>query len=148
MTVSTFHDPFSSIIVAYCLSREKRTLHSAGTSWTFDIPFRFTESLEGPSGYYLGSVQHLEPAPFPDPFDRETQDLQPTFDERFPNETGRHDVAKVLDVRHRRLGRYRTPTKEYLTQLENIPIEKAERVKERDVVGAEEKITEFLQSQL
>ena len=112
---------------------------------------RLAYRLDLPSAWKVHpviSVQHLEPAPFPDPFDREAQDLLPTFDERFPNDTDRHDVAKVLDVRHRRIGRYRTPTTEYLIQWENMPIEQAEWVKERDAVGAEEKIAEFLQSRL
>ena len=90
------------------------------------------------------SVQHLEPAPSPDPFNRELpQDPEPTYDDRFPDDMDRHDVAAVLDMRVRHPGRYRTPVKEYLIQWEGEPREQSQWVKERDAVGAEEKIREF-----
>jgi hypothetical protein len=89
------------------------------------------------------SVQHLEPAPFPDPFEREPPQPSPTHDPRFPQDTDRHDVARVLDVRVRRLGRYRTPVKEYLIEWLGEAREEAQWVKERDAIGAEEKIAEF-----
>ncbi|KAK4865001.1 hypothetical protein LT330_001624 [Penicillium expansum] len=90
------------------------------------------------------SVQHLEPAPFPDPFDREPPDDPPaTHDDRFPDDHDRHDVAAVFDVRVRHVGRYRTPRKEYLIQWLGEAREQAQWVKEQDAVGAEEKIAEF-----
>lgn len=76
-------------------------------------------------------------------FDRELPNSQPTFDDRFPEETNRHDVAVVLDMRVRRLGRYRTPRKEYFIQWQGEPREQAQWVKESDAVRAEEKIAEF-----
>ncbi|KAJ5181998.1 hypothetical protein N7449_012145 [Penicillium cf. viridicatum] len=93
--------------------------------------------------YPVISVQHLEPAPSPDPFDREAaDDPEPTYDERFPDDTDRHDVVAILDVRVRHR-RYRTPVTEYLIQWQGEPREQAQWVKERDAVGAEEKIAEF-----
>ncbi|KAJ5507375.1 hypothetical protein N7527_009518 [Penicillium freii] len=90
------------------------------------------------------SLQHLEPAPSPDPFDRELpQDPEPTYDERFPDDPDRHDVSAVLDMRVRHLGRCRTPVKEYLIQWEGEPREQCQWVKERNAVGAEQKIREF-----
>ncbi|KAJ5398719.1 hypothetical protein N7465_009208 [Penicillium sp. CMV-2018d] len=81
-------------------------------------------------------VQHLEPAPSPDPFDRELpQDPEPTYDERFPDDPDRHDVAAVLDMRVRHLGRYRTPVKEYLIQWEGEPREQSQWAKERNAAG-------------
>lgn len=56
------------------------------------------------------SVEHLEPAPSPDLFDREPADPEPTGDDRFPEDQDRHEVERVFDKRIRRLGRYRTPT--------------------------------------
>lgn len=52
-------------------------------------------------------------------------------------------MARVLDVRVRRLGRYRTPVKEYLIEWLGEAREEAQWVKERDSIGAEEKIAEF-----
>ncbi|KAJ5210671.1 hypothetical protein N7472_000810 [Penicillium cf. griseofulvum] len=62
------------------------------------------------------NVQYLEPAPTLESLDRELADPQPTHDDRFPDDTDRHDVTLFLDVRVRHLGRYPTPKKENLIQ--------------------------------
>ncbi|KAK4869559.1 hypothetical protein LT330_005941 [Penicillium expansum] len=74
------------------------------------------------------SVQNLEPAPSLDPFGREPAEPEPTYDERFPDDDDRHDVAAVLDVCVRHLDRYRTPRKEYLIQWQGEPREQAQWV--------------------
>ncbi|CAI7655770.1 unnamed protein product [Penicillium viridicatum] len=67
-------------------------------------------------------------------FDRELPQDQPPHDERFPDDVDRHDIAAVLDMRVRHLGRYRTPVREYLIQWEGEPREQSQWVKERDAV--------------
>ncbi|KAJ5521257.1 hypothetical protein N7527_005372 [Penicillium freii] len=125
---------------SYCISAQY-----AGLSTVVERVGRLAYRLDQPPTrrvHPVISVQHLEP-PTPDPFDRELPNSQPTFDDHFPEETDRHDVAVVLDIRVRRLGRYGISRKEYLIQWQGEPREQAQRVKESDAVGAEEKVAEF-----
>lgn len=47
------------------------------------------------------SIEHLEPAPSPDPFGRELANPEPTTDKRFPDDEDCHEVERVLDKRVR-----------------------------------------------
>ncbi|KOS37056.1 hypothetical protein ACN38_g12169 [Penicillium nordicum] len=62
------------------------------------------------------SIEHLEPAPSLDPFDREAPILETTTDEGFLSDIDRCEVERVLDWRTRHPGRYRTPRTNYLIQ--------------------------------
>ncbi|KAJ5197558.1 hypothetical protein N7449_008037 [Penicillium cf. viridicatum] len=89
------------------------------------------------------SIEHLEPVPNPDPFQREAPAPEATTDKRFPDDTDRYEVKRVLDSTVRCADRYRTPRTDYLIQWRGQRREEAEWVKERDAIGAEEAIDEF-----
>lgn len=90
------------------------------------------------------SVQHLERAP-PEG-DMTSAEPPSTYDSRFPDDTDRADVDAVLDMRYR--GRGRGRRKQYLVRWSALGNEHLEWLDEDNLVGAEEKVLEYLQNVL
>jgi dUTPase len=90
------------------------------------------------------SIEHLERAPK----GGEMPPTQPptTFDPRFPDDTDRADVDAVLDMRFR--GRGRSRRKQYLVRWSAVGNEHLEWLDEDNLLGAEEKVLEYLRDVL
>lgn len=103
------------------------------------LAYRLQLPLELAGAHPVVSVQHLERAPVEGDMSAEPPS---TLDPRFPNDTDRADVDAVLDMRYR--GRGRARRKQYLVRWSGVGNEHLEWLDEDNLVGAEEKVLEYL----
>ncbi|KAJ6102749.1 hypothetical protein N7486_005176 [Penicillium sp. IBT 16267x] len=66
-----------------------------------------------------------------------------TNDPRFPGDSDRYDVERVLDKKVYLCGRHRTPVMLYLIKWASLGHEHEEWVREQDAISAEELIQDF-----
>ncbi|KAG0152943.1 hypothetical protein PDIDSM_1902 [Penicillium digitatum] len=108
------------------------------------LAYRLQMPPELAGAHPVVSLQHLERAP--QEGDLSSAEPPSTFDPRFPEDTDRADVDAVLDMRHR--GRGRGRRKQYLVRWSGVGNEHLEWLDEDNLVGAEEKVLEYLQDVL
>ncbi|EKV05442.1 hypothetical protein PDIP_83000 [Penicillium digitatum Pd1] len=105
------------------------------------LAYRLQMPPELAGAHPVVSLQHLERAP--QEGDLSSAEPPSTFDPRFPEDTDRAGVDAVLDMRHR--GRGRGRRKQYLVRWSGVGNEHLEWLDEDNLVGAEEKVLEYLQ---
>lgn len=117
-------------------------------------PFRVLErvgrlayKLDIPSTWNIHpviSVALLEPAPKDkDPFDRQLDEPGPTFDDRYPEDTDRYDIDRILARRTRPIGRNATLFTEYLVRWQGFNEAHDEWIRKEHLDGAEQLVNDF-----